>query len=120
MHDSKNIFQLGTYLDLLAHQNPQMRILEVGAGTGSMTDIVLGYLGRGDDNPTERRYSQWDYTDISRSFFGEAQDTFILVLFQCRQLFQALVLCAASQPPLMSPTLHRPRLTLRIFSEPEL
>ena len=76
MHDSKNIFQLGTYLDLLAHQNPQMRILEVGAGTGSMTDIVLGYLGRGDDNPTERRYSQWDYTDISRSFFGEAQDTF--------------------------------------------
>lgn len=52
-----------------------MRVLEVGAGTGSMTDIMLRSLGRGDES-NERRYGQWDYTDISRSFFGDAQDEF--------------------------------------------
>ncbi len=53
-----------------------MRIIEVGAGTGSMTDIMLRSLGRGDESCNERRYGQWDYTDISRSFFGDAQDEF--------------------------------------------
>lgn len=53
-----------------------MRVIEVGAGTGSFTDILMRFLGRTDDESSERRYARWDFTDISRSFFSEAQDFF--------------------------------------------
>ncbi|RDW89980.1 type I polyketide synthase [Aspergillus mulundensis] len=74
--DSDGLRRFGTYLDLLAHRDPQMKIVEIGAGTGSLTEIMLRYLGRGGGSSNDRRYSRWDYTDISRSFFGEAQDEF--------------------------------------------
>ncbi|KAL4970542.1 type I polyketide synthase [Aspergillus stella-maris] len=78
LRDSTGLKRFSTYLDLLSHHNPQLRIVEVGAGTGSMTNIMLRSLGRDDKNPdsNDRRYAQWDYTDISRSFFGDAQDEF--------------------------------------------
>ncbi|KAL4914902.1 hypothetical protein BDW62DRAFT_134806 [Aspergillus aurantiobrunneus] len=76
LHDSVGLKRFKTYIDLLAHRNPQIRVIEVGAGTGSMTDIMLRCLGRGDEFSIDRRYAQWDYTDISRSFFGQAQDEF--------------------------------------------
>ncbi|KAL4934290.1 uncharacterized protein BDV17DRAFT_296996 [Aspergillus undulatus] len=78
LHYSTGLKRFSTYLDLLSHRNPQLRIIEVGAGTGSMTNIMLRRLGRddGSSSSNDRRYAQWDYTDISRSFFGEAQDEF--------------------------------------------
>ena len=55
-----------------------MRFLEVGAGTGGMTVQMLKTLGggRGNDVPSMPRYSLYNFTDISRSFFGQAQETF--------------------------------------------
>ncbi|KAF7588746.1 hypothetical protein BBP40_005272 [Aspergillus hancockii] len=64
------------YLELLAHANPQMKILEIGAGTGSATKIFLRTLGRGEDSSKSSKYAHWEYTDISRSFFGEARKQF--------------------------------------------
>ncbi|KAL4954233.1 hypothetical protein BDW69DRAFT_183680 [Aspergillus filifer] len=78
LHDSTGLKRFSTYLDLLSHRNPQLRIVEVGAGTGSMTNFMLRSLGQDDKSQdlNGRRYAQWDYTDISRSFFGDAQDEF--------------------------------------------
>jgi ubiquinone/menaquinone biosynthesis C-methylase UbiE len=65
------------YLDALAHKNPSLKILEVGAGTGGMTVQIMKILAvHGDNELGIPRYGQYDYTDISRSFFGPAQDLF--------------------------------------------
>lgn len=52
-----------------------MKILEIGAGTGLMTDVMIQMLGD-DDESRDRKYAQWDYTDTSDSFFAGAQDRF--------------------------------------------
>ena len=67
--------RLCAYLDLLAHQNPGMRILEVGAGTGGTTAPVLESLGssRGADGSGGCRFGHYDFTDISPSFFEQAR-----------------------------------------------
>ncbi|MCJ1384592.1 hypothetical protein MMC17_007710 [Xylographa soralifera] len=65
------------YLDTLAHKNPAMKILEVGGGTGATTEILLNTLNpqveQGRGTP---RYAHFDFTDISVSFFENAQETF--------------------------------------------
>lgn len=54
-----------------------MKILEVGAGTGAMTDICIRALSMDSSaDPNLRRYGQWDFTDISSSFFPGAQEMF--------------------------------------------
>jgi hypothetical protein len=59
---------LTRYLELLTHHNPNMTILEVGAGTGATTRFVLNALQQfGGSN-----YSRFDFTDISSSFFEQA------------------------------------------------
>ncbi|KAF2022424.1 hypothetical protein BU24DRAFT_338244 [Aaosphaeria arxii CBS 175.79] len=63
---------LARYLTLLAHKNPGMRILEVGAGTGSTTRIALEALKTGDDEMC--RFSRYDFTDISPSLVAAAQE----------------------------------------------
>jgi ubiquinone/menaquinone biosynthesis C-methylase UbiE len=64
-------------LDALAHKNPSLKILEVGAGTGGMTVQIMRILSEHGENESGiPRYGQYDYTDISRSFFGPAQDMF--------------------------------------------
>ncbi|TDZ17266.1 Reducing polyketide synthase pksF [Colletotrichum orbiculare MAFF 240422] len=39
-----NNSKMGAYMDHLAHMNPKLRVLEVGAGTGSSTGRILPYL----------------------------------------------------------------------------
>ncbi|KAI9689369.1 MAG: Type I Iterative PKS [Bathelium mastoideum] len=65
------------YLDLLAHKRPQLRILEVGAGTGAATREVLSVLtsNPGTDFQTAR-FSEYVFTDISREFFQKASRFF--------------------------------------------
>lgn len=60
--------QLTNYLEALSHKVPQLSVLEVGAGTGSITGHVLKGLGP--------RYGQYSYTDVSEAFFGAARDKF--------------------------------------------
>ncbi|CAI6236720.1 unnamed protein product [Periconia digitata] len=47
---------------------PNMRVLEVGAGTGSATREVLSH--------PEAKFSTYTFTDISSGFFGTAQNEF--------------------------------------------
>ncbi|OQE25033.1 hypothetical protein PENFLA_c009G01366 [Penicillium flavigenum] len=52
----------------IGHRYPQMKILEVGAGTGGSTRKILSYLGD--------MFSSYTYTDISSGFFEAAQERF--------------------------------------------
>ncbi|KAG8167882.1 hypothetical protein KVR01_003571 [Diaporthe batatas] len=79
---SAEVFQIhcdrvGAYVELLAHANPYLRILEVGAGTGSSAAGVLPYLTyyQGDGKKTPR-IAEYMYTDISPGFFEKAQERF--------------------------------------------
>lgn len=62
--------QLCGYVDALAHKNPAMQILEIGAGTGGATRPVMETL-----TAQGRRYGKYCFTDISPSFFEQAKDT---------------------------------------------
>ncbi|KAI0817435.1 hypothetical protein GGR55DRAFT_685082 [Xylaria sp. FL0064] len=65
------------FIGLLSHKNPNMDILEVGAGTGSVTEPVLAALSR--QHGSSRilsRCSGYTFTDISPSFFEKAREKF--------------------------------------------
>jgi NADPH:quinone reductase-like Zn-dependent oxidoreductase/SAM-dependent methyltransferase len=70
--------QLAIYLDALSHKHPHMKVLEVGAGTGSITGHVLDALltARTEGSEGVVRFSQYDYTDISEAFFEKARERF--------------------------------------------
>lgn len=62
--------RLSRYLDAVAHKEPGMKILEVGAGTGGATGPILETLARHGENESGTcRFSSSDFTDISPSFF---------------------------------------------------
>ncbi|KAF7911844.1 uncharacterized protein EAE98_011787 [Botrytis deweyae] len=68
---------IAKYLDLIAHQNPGLDVLEIGSGTGSFTECVMSVLLQRDG--TERcteRFNSYNYTDISPSFFEQAREKF--------------------------------------------
>ncbi|ATY61556.1 Acyl transferase acyl hydrolase lysophospholipase [Cordyceps militaris] len=52
----------------IGHRYPQMKILEIGAGTGGSTRAILPLLGS--------MFSSYTYTDISSGFFEAAQSRF--------------------------------------------
>ncbi|RYP16394.1 hypothetical protein DL765_005174 [Monosporascus sp. GIB2] len=76
MFDLNCDFRLRQYLDLASHENPQLRILEVGAGTGSMTRHILSTLQQFEKLSGGQRFSEYIYTDISPSFFENARKKF--------------------------------------------
>lgn len=61
------------FFELLGHAKPNLRILEIGAGTGGTTAGVLGDLV---ERSGERMYSEYCYTDISAGFFVAAKERF--------------------------------------------
>ncbi|KAF3067200.1 Lovastatin diketide synthase LovF [Daldinia childiae] len=72
-----------TYLDLcnrkelfqtLGHAKPNLRILEVGAGTGGLTNTILKNLVNSENGSL--MYSEYTYTDISPAFFSAAKTRF--------------------------------------------
>ncbi|KAI2464634.1 putative polyketide synthase [Annulohypoxylon bovei var. microspora] len=66
--------QIASYVDLLAHQKPGMRILEVGGGTGAATRSLIGALRCG--GAESLRCDRYDFTDISRVFSERAREEF--------------------------------------------
>lgn len=66
--------RLAAYMDLLVHKNSDLKILEVGAGTGSTTTAVLDVLAQ--PSLQAPRFSHYDFTGISPSFFADAQDRY--------------------------------------------
>ncbi|EEP78241.1 hypothetical protein UREG_03086 [Uncinocarpus reesii 1704] len=68
---------LASVVDILAHKNPTMRVLEVGAGTGSCTSVALEVLNTYDKlTGHAKRYTDYTFTDISPSFFEKAEELF--------------------------------------------
>ncbi|KAL3454153.1 polyketide synthase [Aspergillus insuetus] len=61
------------FLTLLSHSNPGLRILEIGAGTGSATRAAL--QGLKSENGLHL-YSRYVFTDASRDCISAAQDKF--------------------------------------------
>ena len=65
--------KLSDVIDLVAHKDPRLRILELGAGTGGATKPMLKALHG--DTPLPK-YEKYDFTDVSKAFLGVAQDKF--------------------------------------------
>ncbi|KAI8964593.1 hypothetical protein F5Y11DRAFT_355477 [Daldinia sp. FL1419] len=60
------------FLDLATHENPKLRILEVGAGTGGMTSRVLAALSELEKKSGGLKFAEYTYTDVSPAFFEKA------------------------------------------------
>ena len=65
---------ISEYMNLLAHKKPDMKILEIGAGTGGATLGVLEALGG--QHGTSPRLAEYTFTDISTGFFEKANKKF--------------------------------------------
>jgi len=66
-------FDYSPFIRTLSHSRPQLRILEVGAGTGGTTHTILRSL---DHDAALPSYSCYTFTDISAGFFPAAQERF--------------------------------------------
>ncbi|KAJ9656593.1 hypothetical protein H2198_004827 [Neophaeococcomyces mojaviensis] len=60
------------WFDHMGHKKPDINVLEVGAGTGSVTLPVLGVLGGRDGRSP--RVGSYTFTDISTGWFEKAQE----------------------------------------------
>ncbi|KAL1865498.1 Type I Iterative PKS [Diaporthe australafricana] len=65
--------RLGRLLDLASHENPALRFLEVGAGTGGMTGHIIKALQEREARTGSPSFSEYTYTDISPAFFERAK-----------------------------------------------
>ncbi|KAK9413713.1 putative KR-domain-containing protein [Seiridium unicorne] len=76
----KNIYDLvaefwyfSDFLGLLSHKKPNLKILEIGAGTGATTALILESLV---SSSGDRAFQLYTYTDISAGFFVQAKERF--------------------------------------------
>ncbi|KAH8699450.1 hypothetical protein GQ44DRAFT_786335 [Phaeosphaeriaceae sp. PMI808] len=65
--------QLERVINLLSHDRLGMSILEIGAGTGGATRVVLKWL---QGTSSLQRYKTYTFTDVSSGYFLEAQKEF--------------------------------------------
>ncbi|RDL35202.1 uncharacterized protein BP5553_07133 [Venustampulla echinocandica] len=65
------------YVDLMAHKNPGMKVLEIGGGTGTFTEYILYTLQHHlDGDAGVLRCRNYDFTDIGSSFIQQAKERF--------------------------------------------
>ncbi|KAL8769661.1 MAG: hypothetical protein Q9209_004458 [Squamulea sp. 1 TL-2023] len=77
VHSSACFARLQKYITARAIKGPTMRILEVGAGTGVFTKVILEALsGRAHDPSQPQKFSEYHFTDISPAFFEPARKEF--------------------------------------------
>ncbi|KAI0110924.1 hypothetical protein GGR51DRAFT_569554 [Nemania sp. FL0031] len=62
-------------LHLLSHENSPVRIIEVGAGTGAWTKMILAILREMEESTGTHKFSHYTYTDISPAFFENARES---------------------------------------------
>ena len=67
----RNNAQVAQVISSIAHGNPNLRILEIGAGTGGTTLPILEKLGGASGHV--QRFQDYVFTDISSGFFENAQ-----------------------------------------------
>ncbi|KAI1127899.1 hypothetical protein F5Y10DRAFT_242011 [Nemania abortiva] len=68
--------RLRRFFDLATHENPNMRILEVGGGTGGFTRCILSVLQALEECRGGDAFAEYTYTDISPSFFEAIRDKY--------------------------------------------
>ncbi|KAK3329248.1 hypothetical protein B0H66DRAFT_634456 [Apodospora peruviana] len=68
--------RLRAFLELAAHENPNQKILEVGAGTGGLTRHILDALRALEAETCRASFGSFTYTDISPVFFETAREKF--------------------------------------------
>ena len=69
--------QLAEVVGALARENPRLRILEIGAGTGGCTGPVLDHLRTLTDGGVNAAgFEHYTFTDISSGFFQAARERF--------------------------------------------
>ncbi|KAJ2997560.1 hypothetical protein NUW58_g619 [Xylaria curta] len=69
--------QVSTYMHLLAHQYPGMKILELGGGTGAGTRLFIDALrGPTREPPSSLRCERYDFTDVSPATFAGIKQEF--------------------------------------------
>ncbi|UKZ82860.1 Type I Iterative PKS [Trichoderma virens FT-333] len=66
-------FGYSDFVKLMSSTKPKLRILEVGAGTGGTTELILRDLMHEGGLP---RYSSYTFTDVSAGFFPLAKERF--------------------------------------------
>ncbi|KAL9615820.1 MAG: hypothetical protein Q9160_009233 [Pyrenula sp. 1 TL-2023] len=69
---TRNSLHLSTYFKLLCFKQANIKVLEIGAGTGGTTSILLNSLKHGQESALAR----YDFTDISSAFHHRAQARF--------------------------------------------
>lgn len=60
---------VAAYIDCLAHKDPYLKCLEIGAGTGDVTSAILHILGSPDGNVP--RFASYEITDTTTESFEE-------------------------------------------------
>jgi acyl transferase domain-containing protein len=70
VYDSTALFDYSQFLNLLGHYKPSLKVLEIGAGIGGVTNTVLNCLMT---TYGERLYSTYVYTDPSASALTAAK-----------------------------------------------
>ena len=73
VYDFMQLWEYSDFFELLGHYKPDMKILEIGAGTGGTTSTILPHLR---SLYGERLYGSYKYTDISAGFFVAAKERF--------------------------------------------
>ncbi|CAH0022093.1 unnamed protein product [Clonostachys rhizophaga] len=75
--DSSSFFgPLSVFMKLLAHKSPSLKVIEVGAGTGSTTQRILDMLTTKTSYGYTAQYSHYEFTDISPAFLSMAKEKF--------------------------------------------
>jgi len=73
VYDYMQLWDYGEFFKLSSHYKPNLKILEIGAGTGGTTSTILPFLK---SSYGERMFSSYTYTDISAGFFPSAKERF--------------------------------------------
>jgi hypothetical protein len=69
------ISNLDQFFELASHRKPNLKILEIGAGTGGTTNTILQRISPRSPYYV-RGYHSYTYTDVSPGFFGSAKERF--------------------------------------------
>jgi hypothetical protein len=75
VYDFGRLSDFDAFFTLVAHDKPDLRILEIGAGTGGTTAEVLPELSNMKPYD-DRNYLLYTFTDVSPGFFGSAKERF--------------------------------------------
>ena len=73
VYDFMQLWDCAELFELLGHSKPDLKILEIGAGTGGTTATILPHLKSAYG---ERMFGVYKYTDISAGFFSQAKERF--------------------------------------------